>query len=189
MLIGLAGYAQSGKDTVAGVFAERGFTRLSFVAAMKDELAVDLASERGVPFEEAREWLDTPVVKEQFRDRMVVLGTRRRAENPDCLIDALRQNWLDEGDYIITDCRYLNELREVAENGGVWFYIIKYTKVNGIQHDSAPANEEERHSFRAIRDAVEDGTLQGPATVWRAESGCVGELQARAREWIDEQLT
>ena len=180
MLIGLAGYARAGKDTVASVFEEHGFARLSFASALKDELA----ELEGIP----REWLDDPDRKEPYRDKMVLLGAGRRAEDPDYWVDALRPQWLEADDAVIADCRYLNELAEVHDNDGLWFWIVRYVKDNGSEFESKPANEEERRSFGLIQAAVESGDLPPPAETWRAASGHPDELRYLASRWIRENV-
>ena len=192
MLIGLAGYAQSGKDTVGKVFTERAdCTRLAFADYLKD----DLAELEGIP----REWLDDPVRKEQYREKMKILGRERREEDPFHWIDRLRPRWQEDGNYVITDCRYLNELEEVIDCDGVWFYIIKYRVVDGAEYDTLPANEEEERSFREITEAVWAGDLPSPGVwalspdprpdgAWRAADGDPDHLIDQATLWIDRHI-
>lgn len=183
-LIGLAGYAQAGKDTVGRAFIARGFLRVAFADALKDEVAERLAEPYGVAFEQARAWLDTDGVKEQFRQLMIDHGEARRAEDPDYWIDAARLAWLENGDVVVTDCRYLNELREIIENGGQWLLVIR-EHPDGTAYP--PGNETERQSFGHIEQAGLDGTLAPPAEIFRANK--VDHLEYVARKWVAENIT
>ena len=141
MLIGLAGYAQVGKDTAAEALIEQGFTRFAFADTLKREVN-DMLRAVGfnVNFNEIED-------KRFWRDLLVFWGAKRRAISKDYWITQLEQDIhlreLVEHDIVITDVRYMNEVEWVQEQGGkvIWIHRPGYY----------PANEEENMSFNVIR--------------------------------------
>ena len=143
MLIGLAGYAQVGKDTAAEALIEQGFTRFAFADTLKREVN-DMLRAVGfnVNFNEIED-------KKFWRDLLVFWARKMRSIDRDYWITQLYQNinlrndnLVDRG-VVITDVRYMNEVEWVQEQGGkvVWIHRPGYY----------PANEEENMSFNVIR--------------------------------------
>ena len=73
-IVGLCGYAKSGKDTAAEVLVRRGWARYAFA----DELKADLERAIGKPLVGM-----CPEEKEHWRPLMVEYGRVRRAQNVD----------------------------------------------------------------------------------------------------------
>lgn len=182
MLVGLCGYARSGKDTAADGLPER-FCRWSFADPLKkafDGTVCTLMADArmldqipdifNIPFLD----LHAPAIKMQpraaielirgvkdehkskLRPGYVALGAGMRAICPDFWIRHLdarltahrTKKYVEPigDDNVITDVRYLNEVKYILDQGGIVIYI----KRPGLR----PANAEERRSFKEIRDAV-----------------------------------
>lgn len=126
MIIGIAGYAQTGKDTFGQFLLEQlpGYRRMAFADPLKEML-------RGV--KEA-----TGANKEEMRPLYVELGKLGRKIDPYFWIKKLNEQ-CDSDDIVITDVRYANEAKWVLFNGGSLFYM----KRSGFE----PANDEERQSI------------------------------------------
>lgn len=123
MLIGLLGYARSGKDEAC---RQLGFARCAFADALK--AAVD-------PLFPA----DT--LKEIKRDTYVAYGRAMRRIDPDYWLKQLVIP--DALNVCCTDVRYVNECRHLLDRGARLFWVRRF--------GTGPANDEEETSFEAIR--------------------------------------
>jgi hypothetical protein len=152
-LIGVSGFARSGKDT----FCERASallrfhnekcTTFSFARALKEELYDLLIKNTGIsPFTE------DPQAKEIIRPLLVTYGTEvRRKINPDCWIESIQSGvnyYLNKGYYVfISDVRFLNEAEWVKENEG---YLFNITRSN-----IKPANKDEETQFNLLKNLID----------------------------------
>ena len=127
MLIGIAGYGQVGKDTIAALLP--GFTRVAFADALKADLGPVLAKMR-----------DAGADKETMRPLMVEYGRAMRSIDPDYWVK--RVNFRAAENVVVTDVRYVNEVKAIEAAGGV---------VVLLNRDGYRAKNEEE--FRSI-DAV-----------------------------------
>lgn len=114
MVIGLAGFAQSGKDTLFHCLNKHGkgnYRRYAFADALKDQLADRVKSEFG--------WDIYNLTKEQkdiVRPLMLELGAGKRKEDPLHWVNILYTKILEDQiaaktpfNAVITDVRYMNE--------------------------------------------------------------------------------
>ena len=132
-LIGLCGFAGTGKNTVARYI---GWPEASFASRLKaecDPLAIRIGYE---PLTE----------KEAIRDLYVLVGKLAREKDP---LFWVRNLILPLSDRVtVTDVRYLNEVQEIWRRGGL---VVRLHRA-GI----GPSNEEEARSFREIHDWCRD---------------------------------
>lgn len=180
-LIGLAGYARVGKDTVGAILTEEfGYERRAFADKLR-ELAwrVDPALGQLVQ-EHGYEGVKTmPVSGPWMRELLVALGAgAREVLGGEVWLDAclpakhgvVRRNWLAQNKIVVTDVRYPNEAQRVIDLGGQVWYIIR--------PEVGPANDEEARSISAllhqcsVRALVNDGPLE--SLHWRVR-GLLGE--------------
>lgn len=128
-IIGLSGYAQSGKDSTGKVLVEHyGFTRLAFADALKNVLyslnpACDgmmdglqrVVDEKGWEYAKASDHVGA-------RRLLQNLGVAVREHvDPDAWCDAVMRQCEPGGKYAITDVRFPNEWGAIKKNGGeVW---------------------------------------------------------------------
>jgi hypothetical protein len=141
-IIGLVGFAGSGKDTVADYLCTHyQFTRNSFAASVKDVLSNvfqwDRALLEGVT-EESRQWRET--INEWWATRLNIpnltprlmmqhIGTEifRDQFHNEIWIASLERKLLDSSqNIVITDCRFENEINAIRTIGGKIVSILRY---------------------------------------------------------------
>ena len=145
MIIGLSGYAQTGKDTVAQHLVEEyGFTRIAFADPIRDALLaldpqiMDYPALPGVRLSWIVEKSGWEAVKQdspEVRRLLQRLGTEvaRNQWHKDFWVDLAMQKAANFSNVVITDVRFPNEYNAIRyRNGQVW-------RVNKLNHQ--PANE------------------------------------------------
>ena len=152
-LIGISGFARSGKDTfyerckqiLASVDEES--KRYSFADALKNELDELLVKYTGISaFTENNE------EKQIVRPLLVTYGTDvRRKLNQDCWIEKITAGVntdLQLNKYVfITDVRFLNEAKWIKHNGGILININR----EGV----GPANKDEQEQYELFKDLID----------------------------------
>lgn len=133
-LIGLCGYARTGKDTAAANMP--GWHRFAFADALKSDLA-PLLADVGCDLADAEH-------KTTARPLLVAWGATARAFRPAYWVERLFRaiDFSKRERVIITDVRYPNEVAEILRRGGVVVRIVR----PGI----GPANDEEARSIAQI---------------------------------------
>lgn len=141
MIIGIAGFQGSGKDTIADYLCNiYGFKRDSFAATLKDAVAAVFGWDRVLlegRTRESRAWRETvdPWWSERLgmpnlTPRLVLQrwGTEvaRRAWHDDTWIASL-ENKLHKttNDIVITDVRFPNEIRAIKNAGGIVIRVVR----------------------------------------------------------------
>jgi len=130
MIIGLSGYAQSGKDTVAKYLVEqRGFKRVAFADPIRDllyELNPIISTVASEPMylrgRVDRDGWDEAKKSPEVRRLLQVLGVGARTviDTEIWVAKALR-TMSDEGNYVITDVRFQNEATTLRLAGAeIW---------------------------------------------------------------------
>jgi dephospho-CoA kinase len=120
-IIALHGFAQVGKDTVAGLLGEYGYIRRAFADKLRDALyilnPIILADSYGRIFRlqeivDEIGWDEAKVNHPEVRRLMQVLGTEvgRELLGPDVWVDLLTKQLEYGKKYVITDLRFLNEV-------------------------------------------------------------------------------
>lgn len=131
MIIGLTGYAQSGKDTVASLLVEHyGYTRVAFADKIRELL---YETDPPFPMEDGKVvglrnlidiygW-DSAKQNQLVRSMLQNLGVGARNIFGDTfwVQQALRQVHF-EGNYVITDVRFMNEALAIKkyDNAKIW---------------------------------------------------------------------
>jgi hypothetical protein len=161
MIIGLSGYAQSGKDTVAELLClNYGFKRISFALPMRDAIytlnpyveggnrVVDLVDEYG--------W-DVAKANPEVRRLLQVFGTEvgRNLFGENFWIDQAFKRAEEYERVVFSDVRFPNEAQAIQQRGGdVW-------RIN--RHNHAPVNthksEHAMDMFMFKHVLYNDGTL------------------------------
>lgn len=129
MIIGLSGYARSGKDTVADYLVKNyGFTRMAFADPMKEALVkldplITVGDMHGVSLSTAVRNLGWEALKDlspEVRPLLQRMGTEvgRNMFGQDFWVDyAIGQSWKHEN-VVFSDVRFLNEAQAISSNWG-----------------------------------------------------------------------
>ena len=151
MIIGLTGYAQSGKDSVANILVENyGYQRVAFADPIRDLLyATNPMLKEGYRVQglvDVYGWdrvkVDYPEARRLLQDLGV--GARKTFGDMFWVKQALRQvNF--EGNYVITDVRYPNEAKAIRQYDNSQLWRIKRTGVDAVNsHESESAMDGEK---------------------------------------------
>jgi len=162
MIIGLMGYAQSGKDSVAKVLVERyGYTRLAFAdnirnmlfdinPLVKDNLRIkEVIVEYG--------WEQSKSLFPEVRDLLQKLGVSARTHLDNLIWIAAVMGQIQDGkNYVITDVRFENEATVIKSLGGdLW--RIKRPGVNAVNNH---VSESELDGYKVDKILSNGGTLE-----------------------------
>lgn len=182
-VIGLTGYAGSGKSTVANYLVEaHGFTRLSFAAPLKkmlrtlDPIVGATASGKPVRLEIAALGRTEQGLKEshygdEYRRLLQVLGTDCiRAVDQDFWVNAAVKQMTDpDGKYVFDDVRFPNEADTIKHYNywGLWNVTRPgYVAVNGHASEQHAGNMGEgltiynNHDEAYLQAEVSHGLMQ-----------------------------
>ena len=167
MIIGLSGYAQSGKDTVAKVLIEEyGFTRIAFADKIR-EFLYDLNPQVKVGYDTMTNiklmvdldgWdkaKQNPTVRKLLQDIGV---SARNIFGEDFWVEQALKPVASGGNYVITDVRFPNEAVAVRKFGESQVWRIKRDGVEAVnRHISEIAMDDQRvDQILTNRGTIED---------------------------------
>jgi hypothetical protein len=171
MIIGLHGFAQSGKDSLAKIMVEDfGYTRIAFADILREAVyrlnpivEANIDVERGVvvtrvqPLIDSIGWERAKVEYEEIRRLLQVMGTEvgRQLFYEDIWVDAALKDYDPQGKYVVTDMRFDNEVAAIEGRKGV---LVK-VKRPGV----GPVND--HVSDRGLPDEVFDLILDNDSTL------------------------
>ena len=163
MIIGLTGYAQSGKDSVANILVSNyGYTRVAFADPIRELLyqmnpAVKDGGYRVQSTVDAYGWDVAKTAFPEVRNMLQNLGVGARKTFGDMfwVQQALRLIQFD-GNYVITDVRYPNEAKAIREYDNAQIWRIKRS---GIIPVNAHASETAMDGENVDQIFVNNGTL------------------------------
>lgn len=191
-IIGITGYAQHGKDSLASGLGMVGYERIGFADELKAmALAINpyvFAATRLADIVQSKGWEEAKQFSE-VRRFLQELGTQARNHiGPNVWVQALERKWLESGitNLVIPDVRFPNEAAWVHKHGG---YIVRVHRPDfdngvGTDHPSEsnipklPTDFEytvpngQMHLFTMIAKALANGltaTVRGPAAPSREE--------------------
>lgn len=180
MIIGLSGWARSGKDTVADHLVKKhGFVKMAFADPMRQALyllnpRIQVAELNNVSLAAAVDGLGWELLKEEspdIRPLMQRLGTEvgRQLFGETFWVDLAMRQVEQHENVVISDCRFQNEADAIIAAGGM---VVRVNRP-GLE----PAND--HISERALDDFTFDEVIEN--------SGSVTELQkyvtSRAKLW------
>ena len=144
MIIGLCGYAQTGKDTLAEQLTD--YNRLAFADQLKIEVSNMLDTVGLDRYDVISDPLDN-LDKAAFRDMLVFWGRKRRQLDADYWIKWVAMRYLTDktNRHVVTDVRYLNEALWIGKHKGLVIRIHR----PGYE----PNNEEESSTIKEIDKA------------------------------------
>lgn len=136
MIIGISGYAQVGKDTVAAYLVEKyGFTRVAFADPIREAVyrlnpKINIADMRGVPLAVAVDglgWESVKVDSQDTRELLQRMGTEvgREMFGDNFWVDQAMKKASEFENVVITDVRYPNELEAILGHSGAVWRVVK----------------------------------------------------------------
>lgn len=168
MIIGLTGYAQSGKDTVAKILVDQyGYTRIAFADKIRDflyETNPMYDSIAGEPlFVKARVDRDgwekakqSPQIRRLLQNSGVAA---RKVFGEGFWVHEAMKTMLDDPrpdmNYVITDVRFINEADMIQANNGQMWRI----KRMGVEAVNGHVSEHEMDKYKVDQIFTNNGTL------------------------------
>jgi hypothetical protein len=156
MIIGLCGYAQSGKDTAADLLAQYGFERRAFADALR-EVVYRIDPLIPIPADsldgtyrlqhivDGWGWDFAKTAYPEVRRLLQVTGTEavRQVLGESIWVDHIMDGIVGDENIVITDVRYPDEVAAVKEAGGivVWIHRDGVGPVNSHASDNALSAE------------------------------------------------
>lgn len=164
--IGLAGLKRSGKDTVADFLVqEYGFTKLAFADPMKDIIrALDpYISTNGIRLSdtESSDEDDLKATYPEYRRLLQRIGTEAIRENPlfgeSFWINLLLKQMRGEGNYVVSDVRFLDEYTAMKNVGA---QIWRIDRPNCDSSNDTHRSETEMQLFEPDRIITNDSDIK-----------------------------
>jgi hypothetical protein len=136
VIIGLSGYAQTGKDTIADYLVKTyGFTRVAFADPIREAVyklnpKINIYDMKSVSLSTAVDRLGWETVKVESEDARWLLqrmGTEvgRDLFGPNVWVDKAMEKASRHDKVVITDVRYPNELEAILGHSGAVWRVIK----------------------------------------------------------------
>jgi len=161
-LIGLSGYAQSGKDTAAAVLREVGYERIAFADTLRSAVYAlnplmpdgrrvqDVVDEMG--------WDRAKVNFTEIRTLLQKMGTEvgRNLLGENIWVDTALAGLDQSRKYVVTDCRFPNEADAIRSRGGIVLRIARTGVTKANDHPSETSLD--NYDFDGI--LVNDGTVE-----------------------------
>jgi len=138
-LIAICGFQGSGKDTLANILIEKGYTKISFAGLLKDVVAIIFSWDRNLlegVTEKSRKWREK--VDEWWSNRLNIpnltpryilqnIGTDvfRNHFHPDIWVAAIERKISNLQGVVITDCRFPNEIAMIKRLNGSLIHIYR----------------------------------------------------------------
>ena len=151
MIIGLSGYAQSGKDTIANYLVEHhGFTRVAFADPIREALYAlnpkinDIPELQGVRLQwlvDKMGWEFVKVDSPETRGLLQRFGTEvgRNLWGENFWVDKAMATAAKHDKVVITDVRYPNEYQAIKDTGGDMWRVEKPGGIPINRHSSETA--------------------------------------------------
>ena len=145
MIIGLTGYAQSGKDTVAKLFVNNGFTQMAFADPMREALLqLNPLITVGGHYAHLQDavkklgWEDLKKLSPQVRPLLQRMGTEvgREMFGENFWVDLALQRAAEHRDVVFSDVRFKNEADAIVERGGAIIRILREGTLPANSHRS-----------------------------------------------------
>lgn len=145
-VIGLSGYAQSGKDTIGAALETRGYQRVAFADRIREGLyALDPMlkhdNTRVVELVDSYGWEHAKTSEPEVRSLLQKLGSEvgRNLLGENVWVDLTLKNAPDGAKIVVTDCRFENEAAAIKRLGGQMWRVKRpgYAPVNSHPSETA----------------------------------------------------
>jgi len=158
LLIGLCGLRQSGKSTAAEDLRNEGFFERAFAAKLKNAVCVVFGLTQNQVYDSILKEVLDPRWNKTPRQILELFGTEvARSIDENVWVTALEQEILfcPDTNYVVSDCRFPNEVDMIHRNGGVVWRIHRSSCVSNGHASDQPG------WLQADLDITNDGSLLG----------------------------
>jgi len=138
-LIAICGFQGSGKDTLANILIEKGYTKVSFAGLLKDVVATIFTWNRDLlegTTEKSRQWRETvddwwstrlniPNLTPRYVLQQIGTDVFRNHFHPDIWVAAIERKISNMSGVVITDCRFPNEIEMIKKLNGSIIHIFR----------------------------------------------------------------
>lgn len=170
MIIGLSGYARSGKDTIADILVSIGYNKIAFadklrkaLLALNPIISFDTVSNQPIRYKEIIDLVGYERAKNLYPEVRYLLQRLSTQVGR----DIINQNiWVDllisdierslSSNFIISDCRFPNEAAAIKDAGGEIWRVVRPGNEAANQHISEHALE--GYAFDHV--LLNDGTIE-----------------------------
>lgn len=160
MIIGLSGYAKSGKDEVAKIILRqhREWEVRKFSGKLKEVATVLTGIPSGMFESQEFKSMELPGWDMTVREFLQRVGTEgiRNGVHPDAWVNALFADYYKHDYWIITDCRFPNEAQAIKDRGGKVVRIVR----PGVSAINAHSSETALDDWDFDYVIHNDGTLE-----------------------------
>lgn len=171
MIIGLAGYAQSGKDTVAKYLVENhGYTRIAFADKIREfvyEMNPLISGNNfrsGQTVKDMVDELGWDIAKQVTDVRQILQRTgvaAREVFGKDFWVEAALADTYKGAKYVITDVRFKNEVEAIERRDGQLVRVIR----PGVDAVNDHVSERDLDDYKFDRVIKNSGTLEDLETL------------------------
>ena len=172
MIIGLTGYAQSGKDSVAKILVEEyGFTRVAFADKIRELLYEMNPNFRDTLLQQAvnahgwDEVKSDPTVRRMMQNLGV--GARKLFGENFWVHQAMNSMANAHPNVVVTDVRFINEADTLKTNGGQLWRV----KRPGVEAINSHISEKDMDGYKVDQILNNGGTLNELETLVRTRIG------------------
>lgn len=189
VVIGVGGFARSGKDTFVKIakkiLKEHGYSsiKLAFADALKEEIDPFLKENYSISA-----WTDDTEEKKVIRPFLVAHGCGKRAQSAgkywvDKIDQAIEGIHFSEDVIFISDCRFPNEVDWVHNKWGGWFvHLSKYSVLSGMQYDSFTGKETGVKEWKQLDEAPNEEEAKNDPICAKKADYCLEMENAIERE-------
>lgn len=156
-LIGLHGFAQSGKSTSADILTRFGYTEIAFADALRSMMEILNPRIHGSwRYKDVIELFGYDKAKKDFpeiRRLLQVFGTEviRDKVDPNFWVNQLFRNVNEQKKYVISDVRFDNEIDAIKARGGSIIYISR-PNVEALNTHRSEMDLSQKADFKLIND-------------------------------------
>jgi hypothetical protein len=167
MIIGLSGYAQSGKDTIADYLVKQhGFTKISFADPIRQALIlldpkVTIADMQGVPLSTAVAglgWENVKADSPDVRGLMQRMGTEvgRELFGKNFWVNQAMAKAVEHPRVVFADVRFENEAKSILEASGAVWRVSK----PGVYAANGHISETSLDNYAFSKEIYNSGSLE-----------------------------
>ncbi len=170
MIIGISGYARSGKDTIADILVGAGYQKAAFADKLRESLlalnpivSFDTISFQPIRYREILTMVGYERAKTlypEIRYLLQRLSTQvgRDLINKNIWVDLLMSDMdvSDNSDFVISDCRFPNEAEAIKAAGGQVWRVVR----PGIEAANQHISEHALQGYEFDHVVFNDGTIE-----------------------------